>query len=213
MSEDLLLYTLHQYSENQLWINLSPEEKVLLEKLEQFKIQFNFPAVKNDVGQMLNFLTKAFSCKTIFEFGSGYGHSAFWYFVQNNHPPQKVYLTERRTDLQDSFNSIKWSSALDYFCGDAFERLQQIEAIDLCLLDGQKSQYLEFLQKLIPRLNPGAIIVIDNAFIKGQFLDKDLQHKDIVQKTNELHQFLRNQKFEKVFMPVRDGLLILKKVN
>lgn len=211
MSEDRLLETLHQYSENQLWINLSPEEKNLLEKLDSLKAQFNFPAVKNDVGQILNFLCKAFSCQIIFEFGSGYGHSAFWYFVQNASPPKKVYLTERRTDLQDSFQALQWSSALDYFCGDAFIRLEQIDGIDLCLLDGQKSQYLDFLQKLIPRLNPQAIIVIDNAFIKGQFLDKDLQHKDVVKKTHELHQFLKNNSLERVFLPVRDGLLVLKK--
>lgn len=208
-----LLENLHQYSETKIWVQLSEQEKSLLSKLDQFKVQFNFPAVKNDVGQVLNFLCKAFSCQTIFEFGSGYGHSAFWYFVQNPHPPKKVYLTERRTDLQASFNEIKWAEALDYFCGDAFNRLEEINGIDLCLLDGQKSQYKEFLEKLLPRMNPGGLIVIDNAFIKGQFLDKDLQHKDVVQKTHELHQYLQSIKLEKVFLPVRDGLLILKKIN
>jgi predicted O-methyltransferase YrrM len=215
LSESDLLTKLHAFSEDTFWINLSSEETRLFSELENLKNSFHFPAVKNDVGQLLNFLVQTRKPKTIFEFGSGYGHSAFWYLAQVKNLPQKIYLTEKRTDLVAPFEQLSWpelwKKSLDYFQGDAFERLAQIDYIDLALVDGQKADYLSFIQKIEPKLNSQSMIVIDNAFIKGIFLQEENQNKEVVKKTLELFEFIKGSNFVRAFLPVRDGIILLQK--
>lgn len=196
-------------------MKFSSAESCLFSELEHLKTSFHFPAVKNDVGQLLNFLVQTRNPKTIFEFGSGYGHSAFWYLAQVKNFPSKIYLTEKRTDLVAPYEALPWPSewkkVLDYYQGDAFERLAQIDQIDLTLVDGQKADYLSFIQKVEPKLTKNALVVIDNAFIKGTFLQEENQNKEVVKKTLELFTFIKQSNYSRVFLPVRDGIILLQK--
>ncbi len=207
-----LLLKLHQFT---LETSLNfPGEEALLEELEVKQQELRFPAVDREVGSFLSFLTLLQKPRLVFEFGSGYGHSAFWYFQNNLFKPHEVVLTELRSDLKDHFENLSWPKAwrenCSYFNKDAFEVLENYSGIDFCLIDGQKGSYLNFLNALTPKLNSGALVIIDNAFWQGKFLDlKNNSASD--QGIRQMHEELDQKSFQSCFLPISDGIILLYK--
>lgn len=211
---------MQNYALEELFFSLNPEEEELLKTLEQYEKELNFPAVKKDVGSLLNFLTSFTSPKNIFEFGSGYGHSAFWYLQANAQSIESIHLTEKRDDLEEVFETLPWPKhwreKLCYHQGDAFESLESLDEkllFDLVLVDGVKAQYQTFLKTIHSRLSQNSIVVVDNCFWKGRFLDDKELHKTSPKAIKELHEWLKKQELYRVsFLPISDGIFLLKKI-
>lgn len=208
---------LASFSDSLPYKSFSSQEIELYKYLKNSEQSLNFPAVKDDVGAYLGFITKLCASKVIFEFGSGYGQSAFWY-LQEKSSVEKIYLCEKRLDLRQVFEQAPWSdsqrSKLDYYQGDAFERLEDITDIDFLLIDGVKANYLEFLQAAHPRLKKGALVAIDNSFWRGSFLDPEQLHHRSALKIKEMHAAIAtDSRWEAVFLPFEDGLTLLRKLS
>lgn len=190
----------------------------LLDQLNDLKSKYNFPSVENNIGSFLSFLVSILKPRIIFEMGSGYGHSAYWYSCSENSFLEKIILTERRDDLEDEFHKLPWpkdfKNKIEYFKGDAFERLNSCSEIDFVLIDGQKSDYGRFLEIVTPKLNKGAMVAIDNSYWRGSFLSKEMRDKhNSAEAIFELHESIRNNRsFESCFVPFRDGLSLLRKL-
>ena len=197
---------------------VSENYQELFKYLENSKQELNFPAVNNDIGCLLNLLTKIYRPHKIFEMGSGYGHSCFWYFVGNSSPPGKVVLTEKRSDLLEVFEAapwpLEWKESIAYYQGDAFEVLNQAESFDWYLIDGVKADYLRFLKAIEDKTKAGSLVFIDNSYWRGSFLDKELsQTKASAKNIKELHEYIKNSTmWEACFVPFKDGLSILRKI-
>ncbi len=208
---------LFNFSKSHPYTNLG-DKKELFEQLEFSRKKLNFPAIENDIGSLFNFIFKLKDIRTVFEMGSGYGHSAFWYLFNSSNLPERIILTEKRDDLYTIFNSLpwpeSWKSRLDYFQGDAFEKLKSLDhQIDFALIDGVKGDYLRFLKEAYPKLSRGGIVAIDNSYWRGSFLDPELViKKQSARNIAELHAYLTNSSaWEGVFIPFRDGLSLLRK--
>lgn len=211
------LTSLHNFSLSDPYDLYKKNNRELYDALDVEKNRMNFPAITDDVGNLLAFFTEMNQPRKIFEFGSGYGHSAFW-FLLGSENIEKIYLTERRADLEEVFQSIPWPSnwknKIDYRVADAFQVFEELSDIDLILLDGQKTDYLKFLETYVDRLHSGTLIIIDNSFWKGTFLKDELvKTKDSAKKILELHEYLKESKqFRSIFMPYWDGVSLLRKI-
>lgn len=207
---------LFNFSNSNPYRNISDTNLALFEKLNHLKEKYNFPAINNDIGEFISFLISFSNPKIIFEMGSGYGHSCFWYLQSHTDSIEKIILTERRSDLLEEFNELNWpvnfKSKIDYFVQDAFEVLEKESHIDFALVDGQKSNYLDFLKALMPKMNKGGLVLIDNSYWRGSFLDENLsQTKQSAKNIKDLHLFLKDEKsFTSTFVPYKDGLNILR---
>lgn len=207
---------LKAFSESNPYLNLSSHNEELYKFLKQKEKELNFPAVTDDIGNFLRFLSVIVDAKRIFEFGSGYGQSAFWYL--QNEQVQKIYLCEKRDDLEAVFNSAPWPKSyidkLDYFQGDAFERLSSVHNIDLFLIDGVKADYLRFLKECKSKLSASSLVVIDNSYWRGSFLDKELsENKKSAKNIKELHDFIKASKeWDAIFIPFVDGITVLRAI-
>ncbi len=207
----------YEFSETYPIELLKPEELVVLEHLNQQKHQLNFPAIRNDIGSFFNALLGTKKDAVIFEFGSGYGHSAFWYFLHQN-SIQKVYLTERRTDLYEVYNNIpflaNWREKIHYYQGDAFDLLQEKSGFDFVLIDGQKNSYTDFLNAVLPKMNPNGYIAVDNAFWKGAVIGEAQTSTVSAEAIREHHAVIRkltqDRNLRLNYFPFRDGLLLLQ---
>lgn len=206
--------TLHNYSHEQTFAKFPSHLNELYQKLDNTRRELGFPAVNRDVAQLMRMLSKLLKIRTIFEFGSGYGHSAFWYFLDNPHI-EKIFLTEKNFNLKSHFDSMPWPDAwkskIDYFQGDAFERLEQIDKFDFVLIDGLKGKYLDFLKAVEGKLSQNGIAVIDNAYWRGSFLDEDVSAKNNSAKAiKELHKYIEQSDFwTATFIPYTDGVILL----
>ena len=197
--------------------NLNSVETKLLQELNHHQINLNFPAIREDIGQLINFLFKWVRPKRIFEFGSGYGHSSFWYFLNNNFI-ESVILTEKRDDLLSVYNSLDWPSdwknKTTYIQGDAFETFKNVSELDFILIDGVKADYLRFLKESETKINSNGMVLIDNSYWRGSFLDSDLvQSKNSARMIKELHEYINKSEFwEAVFLPYEDGVTLLRPI-
>ncbi|MBC76874.1 MAG: hypothetical protein CME64_12745 [Halobacteriovoraceae bacterium] len=191
----------------------------LLRELNHCEKSLNFPAIKNDVGQLLAFFFSVQRPKRVFEMGSGYGHSAFWYFLGANETLEEVILTEKRTDLESVFNQlpwpVNWKNRMSYIQGDAFNALDELNRpADFFLVDGVKADYLRFIKLALPKLSSDGLIAIDNSYWRGSFLNASVRaKKKSAQSIHELHTWIGNQKnLKSIFVPFLDGLTLIKKL-
>jgi caffeoyl-CoA O-methyltransferase len=185
----------------------------LLNDLNQLKEKYHFPALLDDIGSFLAMMTTALKTQTVFEFGSGYGHSAYW-FLKNPHL-KKIYLTEKRDDLQGEFHNLSFprKEIMHYHQGDAFEFVEKVEGFDFVLVDGVKADYKRFIELITPKLASGAMIAVDNSYWRGSFLDEEFLSKKSAKNIKELHEFIKESKdFKSCFLPFRDGLSLLLKI-
>lgn len=210
--------TLNKFSNSEPYNFVPSHFNNLLEKLEEQEKKLRFPAIKRDVGSLISFLMGMYSPRRIFEMGSGYGHSAFWYFIGSSDSIEEVILTEKRDDLKSVFNSlpwpVNWKNRVNYYQGDAFETLSKVQGeFDFFLIDGVKADYLEFMKAGWSKLSRNGIVAIDNSYWRGSFLDKRIvEKKKSAQKVAELHRYIRDQKdISAIFVPFADGLTLLRK--
>lgn len=210
--------TLNDFSNSIPYAGIDSNLKDLFHKLNSLKEKYRFPAIENNVGCFISFYLGITKPKVIFEMGSGYGHSAFWYLNSSIDSITNIFLTERREDLAIEFEQLPWpsdfKSRIEYYQGDAFDKLEDIENIDFLLIDGQKSDYEKFLDLVYPKLSTGASVLIDNSFWRGSFLDLDQRSKhSSAQAIFNLHQNIKDSKgFEKIFIPFKDGVSLLRKI-
>jgi predicted O-methyltransferase YrrM len=83
---------------------------------------------------------------------------------------------------------------------------------DLAFIDGDKRKYVDYYEMVLKYLNPGGYILADNTLWDGHVLEtppvKDPQTRSIMQ-FNDL--VAQDERVEKVILPLRDGLTIIRK--
>ena len=83
---------------------------------------------------------------------------------------------------------------------------------DLAFVDGDKRKYVEYYEQVLKMLSPGGYIKADNTLWDGQVLEEP-HHTDMqtigIKKFNDL--IAHDERVEKVILPLRDGLTIIRK--
>jgi predicted O-methyltransferase YrrM len=195
---------------------LSEVDQNLYNLLKKLEVDLNFPAIHDDVGSFISFFFHWLKPKRIFEFGSGYGQSCFWYSL-SDHNIEKVILTEKREDLETVHHALPWSTdwktKLEYPQEDAFKVFDTLNDFDFILIDGVKADYLEFLEKSYDKLNTGGVVLVDNSYWRGSFLDDAVvAKKKTAANIRALHEYIsKTDKFESIFIPFVDGVSLLRK--
>jgi caffeoyl-CoA O-methyltransferase len=96
--------------------------------------------------------------------------------------------------------------------GPALETLDTITGpFDLVFLDADKENYLQYYEKTMPLLRPGALLVADNTLWSGRVLDpkRDTDHALVA-----FNQHLMNDhRVENVLLTVRDGMMLARKLT
>lgn len=218
MSVDFSL--LHQFSENQNSKIFESRFNELFLLSKEHCQRLNFPTLKNDVALWAEWISGLIKPKKIVEFGSGFGLSAFRFWLGSQDSLEHLVLTERREDLYELYLKLPWperfKNCVTFYSGDAWDVLNQHTDGDLYLLDGEKADYIKWLHEFSTQIKINTVIMIDNSFWKGSFLSLDLNGK--TQKSalaiNQLHEYLKNQNHYQVcFLPFSDGVTMLRKLS
>ncbi|MAX65411.1 MAG: hypothetical protein QF441_16385 [Bacteriovoracaceae bacterium] len=211
--------TLDEFSNNDPYNSVPAEYTKLLNELNHLKKVLNFPAVEENIGHFFQFFMPILKPQKIFEMGSGYGHSAFWFLLGGQQWIDQIILTEKRNDLKEFYHNLSWPTSwlekLEYHQDDAFHIIEQVDQLDLALVDGVKANYLDFLNILENKMSSHGLVFIDNSFWRGSFLDEHVvAKKQTAKKIAQLHAFIReSSKWDAVFIPFKDGLTCLRKKN
>jgi predicted O-methyltransferase YrrM len=97
--------------------------------------------------------------------------------------------------------------------GDALSEIKNIEeTFDLVFIDADKREYLAYYEAVLPKLRSGGFILADNTLWDGKVL-KSVEPNDA--QTIAIMSFndyvAKDKRVEKVMLPLRDGLTIMRK--
>ena len=196
--------------------NLYPIEDPLLIEMGELGAKINFPLVGPLVGRLLYQLTKMTAAKKVFEMGSGFGYSAFWFALAL---PEDgvVHLTDqsqKNSDLAKRyFLQGNLAHKAKFHVGDAIEILKKTnEYFDIIFIDLDKESYPKALELAKTKLNLGGLLIADNLLWFGQVLEK--RGNDATEAIKEFNQKLFNDcNFISTLFPIRDGVGVAYKIN
>jgi predicted O-methyltransferase YrrM len=182
-----------------------------------------FPTVGPEVGGVLAFLARVVGARRAFEFGSGFGYSAYW--VARELPGDgTVVLTERDDDELDAarefFERGGVADRARFESGDAVDVVEAYDApLDLVLFDHEKSRYVEAFEAVRPKVPEGGVVVADNAMTAGP-----IQFEKLLDTVEGRHPYAVNEAtqgiadyleavtddgdFETVALPLGEGIAV-----
>ncbi len=189
--------------------SLIQEEDPVLKEMEELGHKLNFPIVDKLVGRFFYILTKLKNPKLIVELGSGFGYSGYWFAKALT--DGKVVLTDYKEEninlAKKFFENGNLSEKAIFRTGDAIEIVSEYKNIDILFLDLEKRRYKEAVEKLIPNLNPNALIIADNVLWHGKVVQKNPDKQ--TEAIKEFNEFMFNlPDFFTTIIPLRDGVLI-----
>lgn len=200
------------------WIEsiAEPPLQALLE-MEDLAERAGVPIVDRASGRVLSALAAGRS--RIVEVGTAIGYSTLWLAL--GQPAGGTIVTidpdTGRTDralrwwqqagIEDGRITVVTAKALDAF-GDGHADLAG--PFDLAFIDALKPEYEAYVEALVPRLAPGALLVADNVLWSGRVSGSRPAGDD--DQTVALRRFdeslLRDARFRATILPVGDGLLL-----
>jgi len=155
--------------------------------------------------------------KTVLEIGTFTGYSAL--SMAEGMPEDGVlhtidYDEELESFLKDVFAGSEQGHKIKLHIGDALTEISRLnEIFDLVFIDADKEEYLAYYEAVLPKLRTGGYILVDNTLWDGKVL-KPVDPKDretiAIMKFNDF--VARDTRVEKVLLPVRDGLTLIRKV-
>ena len=190
------------------------DEPVLLE-MEQLGRGRDFPIIDRLVGELVEVLTLSIRATSVFEMGSGYGYSAYW-FTRAVGPDGRVICTDsdpNNRDLAEKFLSRvgRWER-VEYVVGSAQDALRRTPGeFDVVYNDIDKQDYPEAWQIARERVRPGGLYICDNVLWSGRVTDLNARSPstEAIRRHNQM--VYADSTFDTCIVPTRDGVLVARK--
>ena len=155
------------------------EEKKILSVLDEMdqnqgRAMMNVP---REDGRLLRLLTESINAKNVVEIGTSNGYSGIWFCLALRTTGGKLTthdIDEGRASLaRENFKRAGVDKLITLVMGDAHETVKNIkEPIDVLFIDADKEGYTDYLEKLLPLVRPGGLILSHNIESTGRdFVD------------------------------------------
>lgn len=167
-------------------------------------------------GRLLKMFVRMVRPKNILEIGTYSGYSALC-MAEGLEDGGKIYTFEINDEQEDFtrpwFENSQYADKIDFRIGDALERLPEMDVMfDLAFIDGDKRKYVDYYNMVMQHMSAGGYMLADNTLWDGHVADpaydKDAQTVGI-RAFNDL--VAKDDRVEKVILPLRDGLTIIRK--
>ena len=178
-------------------------------------------------GRVLSMLSQMIQPKRILELGTFTGYSALC-LAEGLTEDGKLITIEHNDEMEEAIRRNLALSSLgekiELVIGDAKEELKRLgneaegerleakgERFDLVFIDADKKEYCDYLDLVMPLMRKGGWILADNTLWDGHIIDpaydKDKQTVALRAFNDKVAQ---DERLEKVIIPLRDGLTIIK---
>jgi caffeoyl-CoA O-methyltransferase len=190
------------------------DEPVLLE-MENLAAERRFPIINRLCGELIEVLALTAGARRVFELGSGYGYSAYW-FTRAVGPGGKVFCTDgdpENRDLAERFltRAGRWDR-VEYHVGLAQDALRSAPGtFDIVYNDIDKGDYPEAFELARERIRPGGLYICDNVLWSGRVTERDPDDvypgwTEAIRRHNEM--VYTDPMFDCFLVPTRDGVLV-----
>ncbi|WP_457623062.1 O-methyltransferase [Persephonella sp.] len=181
----------------------------VLNKMEKFGHENEFPIIDKYAGKFLFIITKILKPKLIVEIGSGFGYSGY-FFCKGLTDGKIVLIDYQEKNINKAKEFFREGGLLEkaeFKVGDAVDIGENYKNIDILFLDLEKVRYLEAVKKLEKNLSKNGVIIADNVLWHGKILDKSDKKAE---KLREFNKYMA-EKYDSIIIPVGDGLLLAVK--
>ena len=197
--------------------NTTPEDPVLEDLYRQTHICFVNPNMASGhvQGKLLEFISRMISPENILEIGTFTGYSAIC-LARGLRPEGKLITIELNDELSAFANSFFIRAGVDSKIIQMTGKAQDIiptldETFDLVFIDADKREYVEYFQLVIDKVRPGGFIMADNVFWGGKALEGDTSDPQSRGIITFIDMIKKDDSTERVTIPVRDGLMVIRK--
>ena len=184
----------------------------------QLRLSYGQMASGHIQGRLLKMLTQMIRPRLAVELGTFSGYSALC--IAEGLDDGAVLHTFEVYDEQEDFTrpwieGSAYADRIQLHIGDALTLIPQmgLSDIDMAFIDADKRHYVEFYEMLLPRMRPGGFIVADNTLWYGHVVEQHTRESDLqtlgIKRFNDL--LAADERVEKVIVPVRDGLTLIRK--
>ena len=201
-------------------LNHSSQENDLLKELNrQTHVQILQPRMLSGhlQGKVLSMFSKMINPKRVLEIGTYTGYSALS-IAEGLAVDGEIITIDLNKELEpftrSYFEKSDYNSKIKFLLGNALEVIPTLyETWDLVFIDADKENYSAYFDLVINQVRKGGFIIVDNVLWSGKVLHEvapnDMETKGIIAFNSKVH---ADSRIENLLLPVRDGLMILRKL-
>ena len=209
ISEELNLYC-EQHSD--------AEDELLKELGRQTHLKTTQPRMLSGhlQGMFLSFISQLIKPSYILEIGTFTGYSALCLAKGLSENGKLITLDNNpETSLlaKEFFNKSAYKNKIKFMEGDAAQLISGLpNEIDLVFIDADKNNYALYYDLIFDKLKSGSLIMADNVLWSGKILDLTANKDEKTKAIQTFNEKVANDKrVEKVMLPLRDGITLIKK--
>lgn len=142
-------------------------EKKILGILDDIRARQQYRNVPAQDGRLLRLLAQSMNAKNIIEIGTSTGYSGIWFGMALQKTGGNLTTFEidaqRAATARANFKRAGMADIITLVEGDAHEKVTALkDPIDILFLDADKEGYVDYLDKLLPLIRPGGLIIGHN---------------------------------------------------
>ena len=210
-------YLVNEAVEDYAFLNTSEEPALLKELIDATNQNMGWPQKLSGrlVGRTLKMLSAIHQPKRALEIGMFTGYSAL--SIAEGMPEDgKLICCEtnpRAIEFAQTFyDRSKHGHKIDVVFGRALDTLATLEGpLDFTFIDADKRNYLNYWLAVKELTRPGGLIILDNVLWSGKVVQPESEIDDTLVETNRI--IAADPDFENVFLTVRDGLNVVRKLR
>ena len=166
-------------------------------------------------GRALSFLSKIMQPKRILEVGTFTGYATIC-LAEGLTEDGEIHTIEVNHELEEMltshFKSTNVNKKIKLHFGAAEQVISTLPYtdFDMAFIDADKKNNYLYFQLIFDKIQSGGLIIIDNVLWKGKvYGDASDADTQVIRKLND--QIAADTRVEKLILPIRDGLLIIRK--
>ena len=155
--------------------NTDAELRVLNTISEATKAGELYANVPASDGRMLRLLAESVNAKSVVEIGTSTGLSGMWFSIALQRTGGKLTTFEldakRAALARKHFQQAGVDRVVTIVEGDAHQNITKLkDPIDVVFIDAEKEGYVDYLNKLLPLVRPGGLILAHNVNMIADYM-------------------------------------------
>ena len=167
-------------------------------------------------GRILSMFSKLVNPENIIEIGTYTGYSALCLAegLKPNGSLHTLDINEECTSVANRyFKESDFNNNIKQHIGQALDIIPTLACnFQLAFIDADKKNYSNYFDAIIDKMDIGGLIIADNVLWSGKVTKEEKDYETIaLDKYNK--KILNSDRVETILLPVRDGLMISRKIK